>query len=180
MDALIGNNRSGPGSSPTFLGYTIIMSKDIVAVDYNTIQLMRSKPNANTASLSRGEQQLKAAESAGLGTATPANMEIIEIGPPWKTGIIKNSESLSQTEKVQVMNRGNRVVFHKPYSPSQTTEITVFDLMGKLIWHKKDTNNSTIVWNNTSLSGSLVPSGMYIYRIKTGTARENGIIMISN
>lgn len=179
MDSLIGNCKSGPGSRPNFEAHAIIISKDIVAVDHNTLRIMEKQSGASTSRISTGDRQLTAAKNAKLGTNVPADMEVINIAPPWTTGIELESEPLMKAMNAQVVAHHNRVEFIVPNASSLHAQIAIFDVKGKLVWYAKDIQTNSIWWNYKTSQGSLVPSGMYAYRINTNQALLKGVIMVS-
>jgi hypothetical protein len=178
LDALVGNQKSGPGSSATFEADTIIMSKDIIAVDYNALRLMEKQTSPNTAQIKTGDAQLKAAETAGLGTCTPANMEVISLTAPFSTGIIEEHNPLFKQLNIRVADKGAAYDFILPAGTAQYTEMNIFDIRGSLVWKSQALNVNTIVWNKQSTLGSPVPPGMYTYRIKQADRQVRGVLMV--
>jgi hypothetical protein len=49
-------------------------------------------------------------------------------------------------------------------------EVSVFDLRGRLIFRESQSGGAPIVWNCRDLAGRVVPSGVYIARIRTAEA----------
>jgi hypothetical protein len=181
MNAIVGNNSSGPGAAPNFEAHTVIMSKDIVAVDYCTLRLMEEQSNPNTRSISAGDGYLQAAEQAGLGTCTPSNMEIIEISPPWTTeifGKIQEYNPLIKTLDVTTINRGETIEFILPSGMSERMEMTILDMKGSLVWKGRQEGHA-VVWHKQSTNGTKVPRGMYTYQVTFHGSRSSGIVMIS-
>lgn len=175
MDAVVGSARNGPGTSPSFNAGTIIVGNDLVAVDYQTIQLMKKQSGAVLSHLTQGESDLKKAEAAGLGTCTEANMDVIAIGPPWTVGTINGSEKTMLAMNIRVLYRGNRVDFVIPgNSPKQ---VAVFDMTGTMIW-RRDVSGESVSWDNTARFGIRVPSAMYVFRIIRGTSVVRGTVMV--
>jgi hypothetical protein len=182
MDACVGNPKDGPVTSPTFAAGTLIVSNDLVAVDYNTIRLMEKQKNPNSSYLSMGDSQLKAAEAAGLGTCTPANMDIITIKPPWNStvGLMNGSETLMKSMNIRVVNNQNRVEFAVPGASERSMAVAIFDMMGNVIWQSGDQFCNAVFWNKTTMHGTRVPSAMYIFRIACNGSIIRGTVMVTH
>jgi len=178
MDALVGNQQSGPGTSPTFVAGSLIVSSDLVAVDYNALRIIEKQTNANKTYIATGDSHLKSAESAGLGTCTPGNMDIIAISPPWTTGVYGESESLMQSMNIQVHNASNNVDFIIPRAALEPVDVVVFDMAGNVVWKVRDVSAQVVSWNKTSLYGSPLPTGMYAYTIFCKSAKIRGVLMM--
>jgi hypothetical protein len=180
MDAMIGNNtqQGGAGSASSFIAGTLIVSKDLVAVDYNALRLMEKQPNPSASRIATGDNQLKAAQTAGLGTCTPANMEIINIAPPWTTGTINEPETNRPSLEIEVLRKGNGVEFLVPRASSQSVDVTIFDMMGNVVRNIPNNFDKRILWDNRTQNGSLAPSGMYAFLVRNGGARARGIVVV--
>jgi hypothetical protein len=176
MDAVVGSAKDGPGTSPSFAAGTIIVSKDLVAVDYNTIQLMRKQTGAKLANLTQGETDLKKAEQAGLGTCTPANMEVINIAPPWGTGTINGADTVMKNLGIQVNSPSGHVEFI--FAKGTSALVTVFDSMGRLVWRNTSSSGGIITWNHSTGPGSRVPPGLYLFTIACGKTTMRGTVLI--
>lgn len=157
MDAIVGNNSNGPGTQPNFAAHQIIIGSDLVAVDYVTLRMMAEQPGANSSKVATGDRQLKAAEAAGLGTCTPANIETINIQPPWDTTSVNNVVS-QQRVSISATKVRAGVEFHIPQY-RDVSHIAVFDMRGKEIWKSNRIQQQTL-WNSQSTS-----AGMYIYKV---------------
>lgn len=179
MNAIVGNNRSGPGGSPNIEPKTIIMSKDIVAVDYHALRVMEQNGNPDTGRIQTADGQLEAAEAAGLGTCTPANMEVIELAPPYTTGSIQEYNPNVGRLNVNVIARGGYFEFVLPSGITKTVTAGIYNMQGRLVWKTDSTNVSAIVWHRQTLSGSRVPNGMYTYKLQMGSRRASGVVMVS-
>ncbi len=179
MDAVVANNRSGPGGAPNIEPKTIIMSKDIVAVDYHALRVMENNGNPDTNRIRTADAQLKAAETAGLGTCTTANMEVIELAPPYTTGIIQEHNPLVERLQVAVHNRGQFFEFRLEAGVAQPVEIRILDMQGRLVWKNSNANVNAITWNRQTISGGRVPEGMYSFLIRQGNRRLSGVLMVS-
>lgn len=178
MDAIHGNHVSGPGSDPRFTAHTIIVSKDIVAVDYHSVEIM-DEQGMTSSRLSTARSQLSKAADSGLGTDDPNDMEVIEIGPPWNTGIIDNSKALMDKMNIQVINGGNRIDFILPESSVKSADVAIFDIRGRGIWVAREVGGNKLTWDCRDNSQNSVADGMYIFKIKIGKQIVKGTITIS-
>ena len=179
MDGIVGNNKSGPGGTPNIEPKTLILSKDIVAVDYHALRLMEKTGSPSTSRVSTGDKQLQDAEKGGLGTCTPSKMEVIEIAPPYTTGIIQEYNPLVERLQVRVKKTGAGFDFILPQGGAPGAEMSIFDMKGALVWKSSPASDNAIVWKMQSAYGTRVPRGMYTYRIVRNSRRTNGIVLIS-
>jgi hypothetical protein len=177
LDALVGNQKSGPGSSATFEADTIIMSKDIVAVDYQALRLLEKQSSPNTNQIKTGDAQLVKAQTAGLGTCTPANMEVITLTAPFTTGIIEEHASRQNRLDLDVVDRGGAFDFILP-GGTIPAEMAVFDMKGNLVWKSRPVTSATIVWDKRTAMGTALPAGMYTYRIKQNNRQVKGVVFL--
>jgi hypothetical protein len=53
---------------------------------------------------------------------------------------------------------------------SGAREVSIFDLRGRLVFHRSQEAGVPIVWNCRDRSGRIPPSGIYIARIRTAEA----------
>ena len=181
MDAMIGANRDSDreGGAASFIAGTLIVSKDIVAVDYNALRLMEKQPSPSASRIATGDSQLKAAETGGLGTCTPGNMQIINIAPPWNTGIISEPETNRPLLEIEVVHKGSSVEFLVPRASSQSVDLTIFDMMGNVVRNIPNNFDKGILWDNRTQNGSPAPSGMYAFLVRNGGARARGIVVVA-
>jgi hypothetical protein len=179
MDAIVGNAQSGPGGKPNFSTGTIIAGSDLVAVDYNTLRLMAKQSKVSTSGIAQGDAQLKEAEKQGVGTCTPANMEVITVTPPWGTvGTINGAEKIMQSLNFRVINQGNKVDFVLPGAFSK--HVAIFDMSGNAVWQSRNVQAGAISWDHRTLSGGPVPSGMYVFRIAGGNSIMRGTVTVTH
>ena len=78
-DALLGIRTGGPYGTPQFVANTILMSQDIVAVDYWGVQLLLDN---GWNELSEAGYIETAASTYELGTNDPTEMDVITITNP--------------------------------------------------------------------------------------------------
>ena len=179
MDAVVGNSQNGPETQPTFAAGTIIVSSDLVAVDYQTLRLLEKQANVKKDWIATGDKNLKSAETAGLGTCTPANMEIIEIKAPWPSvGVINGSDKIMESMKIRVLHQGNKVDFVIPGASSK--RVTIYDMMGNVLWQSQNFSGESVTWNMRTTHGARLPSGMYIFRIARNGSTIKGTVMVAH
>jgi hypothetical protein len=180
MDAIVGNNRSGPGGSVTFTAGTIILSKDIVAVDYNTLRLMEKQTSPNANQIKTGDTQLKSAATAGLGTNDPLKMEVINAVPPWGTGLINDAEAVMKDLDIQAHAKPEKLELVIPQASERDVAVVVTDARGRIIWATRRVYGNVVYWNHIDMTGARVADGMYIYSIHVGSKNMKGTVMVTN
>jgi hypothetical protein len=179
MDAVVGSAKDGPTTQPSFKAGTVIVGSDIVAVDYQTLRLLEKQTGALTNQIATGDKNLKSAETAGLGTCTPDNMEIIKVAAPWPAvGTINGSDAIMQSMNIRVLHEGNKVDFVIPGASSR--HVSVFDMMGNALWQSPNITGEAISWDFRTMHGARVPSGMYIYRIACNGSIIRGTVMVTH
>ncbi len=178
LDAVVGRAKGGPEGNPDFMAGTIIVGSDLVAVDYNALRVLE-KNGANKSAIELGDKNLKSAEEAGLGTCNPENMEVITIKAPWpNVGTINGADKIMEVMKIKVLHLGDRVDFFIP--GKIVKHISVFDMVGNVVWQNQNHSGKSVTWNFTTASGVPVPPGMYIYRIMCGNSVIKGTVMKMN
>jgi uncharacterized protein (DUF362 family) len=179
MDAIVGSAKDGPTTPASFKAGTIIVGSDIVAVDYQTLRLLEKQTGAITKQIATGDKNLKSAETAGLGTCTEANMEVIKISAPWPTvGTINDADKIMQTLNIRVLNQGNKIDFVIPNA--STKHVSIFDMTGNVVWQSPDVRGEWVSWDFRTSFGAKVPSGMYVYRIACSGSIMRGTIMAAH
>jgi uncharacterized protein (DUF362 family) len=178
MDAVVGNSQNGPGTQPTFSAGTIIVGSDLVAVDYQALRLLEKQSGVKKDWIATGDKNLKSAETAGLGTCTPANMEIMQIKAPWSVGVINGSDKIMESMNVRVLHQGNKVDFVIPGTSAK--QVTIYDLLGNALWQSQDFSGESVTWNFRTIHGARVPSGMYIFRIACNSSIIKGTVMLTH
>ncbi len=178
MDGVAGRSDGGPGGNPNFKAGTVIVSSDLVAVDYHALRLLE-KQGANKTDIATGDSQLKTAETNGAGTCTPANMEVITITAPWGTvGTINGAEKVMQSLNIRVVNQGNKVDFVIPGASSK--HVSLFDMSGNAIWQSRNIQAGSISWDHRTTCGDPVASGMYVFRIACGSSVMRGTVAVAH
>jgi hypothetical protein len=168
-----------PGGTATVPGYSIIASKDMVAVDYQGILMLKATnqfPAARETSALR-TCELAAAAPYNIGTNLPANMEVLRISPPYTTEIISSGSPLSSIPKVDVKTSGSKTIFNYNYGQRRNAACAVYDMGGRQVWAGKETGTS-IVWEHNDLNAQKVPSGAYVYMLKVDDVVARGTLMV--
>jgi uncharacterized protein (DUF362 family) len=168
-----------PGGTTTVPGYSIIASKDMVAVDYQGILMLKATnqfPAARETSALR-TCELAAAAPYNIGTNLPANMEVLRISPPYTTEIISSGSPLSSIPKVDVKTSGSKTIFYYNYGQRRNAACAVYDMGGRQVWAGKETGTS-IVWEHNDLNAQKVPSGAYVYMLKVDDVVARGTLMV--
>jgi Domain of unknown function (DUF362) len=174
MDAVI----ISPNGSATMAGYSIIASKDMVALDYQGIQLL--KANGLTSALETAGLSvcgLAAASPYSIGTNLPANMDVVRIGPPWATEVLSSGSALSSVPRVEAKTGAGRTVFSYEYGRRKDAVCTVYAMNGALVWSGKG-NDATVAWEHVDLAGRTVASGTYVYMLKIDDITARGIVLV--
>ena len=101
LDALYGAAEGGPYGGPTFIANKILMSQDIVAIDYLGREMLKEKGSSTVS----WATYIDSAANYGIGTNDPSQMEIINIANPSGTiKIVTTPASSGQTvSKVAVI-----------------------------------------------------------------------------
>jgi len=67
-------------------------------------------------------------------------------------------------------------------SRSDFVEVTVVDLLGRtvarLVNERKEPGEYSVIWNGTSESGREVSAGVYVYRLRAGSAQEGRVMVV--
>jgi len=179
-DALFGVIMFGPGGQPQIEPQTIIMSQDIVAVDYWGRDMLYEY---GCSTIGRAHHVDTAAQAPyNLGTNDPQQMEIISIIDP-TTGISGNEpvapgNFVLQQNYPNPFNNWTKIRFYLPQETSARLEI--FDTNGRLVttilkdnlragWH-------SYYWSGRNSSRTQAASGLYICRLTAGSFQKSIIL----
>ncbi len=174
MDAVI----ISTNGTATTAGYSIIASKDMVAVDYQGLQLLKAAGYTGT-DLTNALTVLGLAAVApySIGTNVEANMEVLNITPPYTSEIISSGSPLSSIPEIQAKTESGRTVFEYAYGQRRNAVLAIYDMKGRQVWSSKVIGTS-IVWKHNDLNGNNVTSGAYLYMLKIGDIIARGTIAI--
>jgi len=167
---------SPAGGTAVKLAHSIVATKDMVANDYQGIQILDAATGFVASNKTAAEKvvELAAKPDYGLGTNDPNNMDVVRISPPWNTEIITNGNTNVNPRDIQVMTQSAYTVFNYP---GTRASVEIFDIKGRKIWTYKSSEKS-IVWQNSDLSGGKVPSGIYLYQLKIENVVARGEIAV--
>ena len=182
MDAISARARGGPGGSADCTPLCIVASQDMVAADYQGIEILVDNGLSSTRESNARSKLACATESPyNLGTDNPDEMEVIEIEPPWDPVPIEpeqNNTKLSSQVKVIKNSANSQVTFKFPLSGKSKAKLSVFDVQGRNVWSYEVTGKGNIVWQVKDFNGKYVPNGMYIYNLKIGARTASGKVEI--
>ncbi|MBN1348428.1 DUF362 domain-containing protein [candidate division KSB1 bacterium] len=180
-DALLGIKSGGPGGQPQIAVNKLIFSQDIVAVDCVGRKILKDNQCFTT---SKAHHIDTAAQTYGLGTNDPNQMDIIEVLNP-TAGVKPKPGESNYPDDFQIeqnfpnpFNSSTRIRFNlaKPAYVS----LTVIDSSGRLVrtlissrlgmgWH-------SIAWNGMDDRRHQVASGIYLCCLQM-EARRKSILM---
>jgi len=177
-DALFGIYSGGPGGNPQFVANTILLSRDIVALDYCGREILADHGCGTIAAAHHIDTAAGAPYS--LGTNDPGQMDVItltnpswvEPGPPPDPGAV-----LKQNHPNPFAASTDIDFYLERESPAR---IEVFDASGRSVrslaeasfgpgWHRT-------TWDGRTSTGENAASGVYFCRLRAGQA-ERAIAM---
>jgi uncharacterized protein (DUF362 family) len=176
-DGLFGIATGGPLGSPQFAANTLIMSRDIVAVDYLGREILADN-GCDTIGIS-GHVDTAAGSPYYLGTNDPAQMDVVTISDPAGAG-----NGFGFTSVILQQNRPNpfksetRIRFFMP-RPGPVT-LSVYDSLGRRVRRLVDNAVGTgwhdVAWDGRTDKGSLASGGVYFCRLEADSYKK-AIIM---
>lgn len=178
-DAIFGVYSGGPGGSPQFAPETLILSRDIVAVDYWGREILE---DAGCTTIWKAHHVDTAAGSPyNLGTNDPGQMDVINIGNPSGVGdpapAAPAGFTLEQNQPNPFGGR-TRISFYAPRSDE--IDLGIFDPTGRRVRHLLDGPAAAgwhrVPWDGTNDVGSQVAAGVYYCRLRSGDF-DKAIIM---
>lgn len=184
-DALLGVRSGGPGGRPQFAANKLVVSQDIVAVDFWGRKILEENDCTTLAAASHIDT---AAAKYELGTNDPLQMEVVKVENPTvnpPTAVESSAVNSGRPEFFQLMqnypnpfNGQTQVRFHVPEAVD--TRMTVYNSGGQrvrnLVRGKLGSGWHQVAWDGTDDGGRKVASGIYICQLEGGRFRE-GIVM---
>jgi uncharacterized protein (DUF362 family) len=168
---------SGPAGMANAYAYSIIASKDMVAADYQGLQILKAKGLSSDRQAVANTILVNAAKPAyGLGTNDPNSMDIVNIGPPWTTQVVvsgEKSEHLGLQVQIDQRPGGQKIVFTLKNKPASDAQLSVYNASGEQIW-----SHNSLTWNCETLSGAKASPGTYFYSIRAGRETLKGKVMV--
>ncbi len=168
-----------PTGTATAAGYSVIASKDMVAVDYQGIQMLIAGTGFTAAYQTAALTvcQLAAAAPYSLGTNLPDDMEVLHISPPYTTQVISTGSPLASTPELHTRTEGGRTVFDFKYGQSKTAILVIHDMLGRRVYSGQG-NAARIVWEHVGTNGGRVPAGTYVYSLRIGEVVCRGMVEV--
>jgi uncharacterized protein (DUF362 family) len=178
-DALLGIYSGGPGGSPQFAANTLVMSQDIVAADYQAREILAD--NGCTTLGDSHHIETAAGAPYSLGTADPAEMEIVSVSQPAGANDGPGlTNVMLQQNHPNPFNSDTRIRFYMP-GPGPVS-LSVYDAGGRRVrgllhnavaagWHE-------VPWAGETDSGGRAASGVYFCRLETAGYRKAVIMQL--
>jgi hypothetical protein len=168
---------SGPAGMANAFGYSVIASKDMVAADYQGLQILKAQGLSADRQAVANTILVNAAKPVyGLGTNDPNSMDIVNIGPPWTTNVVvsgEKSERLGLQVHIDEHSGGRRIVFTLKNTPAGDVNLSLFTANGMQIW-----SHNSLSWNGETFAGKKAGPGTYFYSIKAGPESLTGKIIL--
>lgn len=176
-DGLFGIATGGPLGGPQFTANTLIMSRDIVAVDYLGREILADS-GCDTIGIS-GHVDTAAGSPYYLGTNDPAQMDIVTISNP--AGVDSGfglTSAMLQQNRPNPFTSDTRLRFFMP-RPGPVT-LNVYDSSGRRVRGLVDNTVATgwhdVSWDGRADSGNHAAAGVYFCQLKAGSYKK-AIIM---
>ena len=178
-DALFGIYAGGPSGSPQFTADTLIMSKDIVAVDYQATVILEDNgcstiPTAHHIATAAGLPY-------NLGTNNPADMDIVNISNP--AGVPQHSgvtSAMLQQNSPNPFKANTNIRFFLP-KPGGVS-LTVYDASGRRVRGLVDSNLRSgwydVPWTGLTDNGRRAAAGVYFCQLDTGNYSKSVIMQL--
>ena len=167
-DALLGIYSGGPGGSPQFAANALIMSQDIVAVDYQGREILA----ANGCTTLGDSHHIETAAGApyNLGTNDPDQMDVVTITEPAGAGDGAGLSSIMlQQNHPNPFSADTRIRFYLP--GPEPVSMTVYDVSGRrvrrLIDNTVDAGWHEVPWAGDTDGGRMAASGVYFCQLET-------------
>ena len=176
-DGLFGIATGGPLGSPQFTANSLLMSEDIVAVDYQAREILADN-GCDTIGIS-GHVDTAAGTPYSLGTNDPAQMDVVNVSNP--AGVDDGPGRMGtmlRQNRPNPFSADTRIRFFMPRS--ETVSLTVYDSAGRRVRRLVDRTAGAgwhdVVWNGRSDSGSRAAAGVYFCQLKAN-GYEKAVIM---
>ncbi|MBN1130045.1 MAG: DUF362 domain-containing protein [Chitinispirillaceae bacterium] len=175
IDGIAIRTDSGPGQNPNKTAFSIIASKDMVAADYQGLLILKANGlSSDRETMARNVFNLSAGAPYNLGNADPANVDVVNIAPPWNTPVVwsgRAPEQLGLQVRTERLSGGTRVRFILNGKVPGTPELAVFSLHGERIW-----SSPGLEWNGETSGGRRAGSGPYLFSLRAGNRTVRGRI----
>jgi uncharacterized protein (DUF362 family) len=176
-DALFGIYSGGPSGSPQFTADMLIMSKDIVAVDYQATIILED--NGCTTIPTAHHITTAAGPPYNLGTNNPARMDIVAISDPASVdGSSGLTNVMLQQNHPNPFKATTNIRFFLP-KPKEVS-LTVYDASGRrvrgLVDNKLSNGWYDVPWTGLTDNGKRAAAGVYFCQLET-TGYKKAMIM---
>jgi uncharacterized protein (DUF362 family) len=176
-DAIFGIATGGPLGSPQFAVNTLIMSQDIVALDYQGREILAAN-GCNTIGIS-DHVDTAAGDPYNLGTNDPAQMDVVNVSNP---AGVDDSQGMSgimlEQNHPNPFASDTRIRFYLP--EPQPVSLSVYDATGRrvrgLVSNEIGSGWHDIAWDGMNDSGSRAAGGVYFCQLKANGYKK-AIIM---
>ena len=183
IDAISARAKGGPGGSADCTPLCVLAGKDMVAMDYQGIQILKANGLSSTRESNALTKLACATQSPyNLGTDNPNEMEVIEIEPPWVDPVainpVKSDAGLSSQVKIINNAANSMVTFQFPMYTGESAKLSIFNMQGKIVWSSQLTGKNSIMWNAKNSDGKSVQQGMFVYNLQIGVRTASGKVEI--
>jgi uncharacterized protein (DUF362 family) len=178
-DALLGIYSGGPSGSPQFTANTLIMSRDIVTVDYQGREILEA--NGCTTIGRSHHVETAAGAPYNLGTNDPAQMDVVTVTEPAGAGDTTGLSSVMlQQNHPNPFSAATSIRFYLP--DAETVSMTVYDASGRrvrrLIESNIDAGWHDVPWAGETDGGRRAASGVYFCRLETDGYKKSVIMQL--
>jgi uncharacterized protein (DUF362 family) len=176
LDGIAIRTDGGPGSSPNKVANVIIASRDMVAADYQGIQVLKANGlDADREALALKICEYSAKAPYNIGTNNPDNMDISTITAPYTVGMEwsgKVSENFGLTVTMGRVGGRPHIVF-RTEKKAAMPELAVYTMDGAKIW-----SCPGYEWRGETFGGQVVKRGTYLFSLKISGKYVQGKISV--
>ena len=167
IDALFGIYTGGPTGSPQFAANSLIIGRDIVAVDYMGRQMLAD--NGCTTTGTAHHIDTAAQSPYDLGTYDPGQMDVVNISNAAGTDRAEPAATMLVQNSPNPFSSATEVRFYLPQSAQ--AELAVYDSSGrrvrKLLDRGLDAGWHGVRWDGLNGSGRRAAPGVYFCQLRT-------------
>ncbi|MGD9402792.1 MAG: DUF362 domain-containing protein [bacterium] len=176
-DAMFGIATGGPLGSPQFAPNSLLMSKDIVALDFQGREMLAAY-GCNTISIS-GHVDTAAGDPYNLGTNDPEQMDVVTLSEPAGVDDAYGASGIMlQQNHPNPFTSDTRIRFYLP--ESQPVSLSVYDANGRrvrgLVENEVGSGWHDIAWDGMNDRGARAAGGVYFCQLRAN-GYEKAVIM---
>jgi hypothetical protein len=176
-DAMFGIATGGPLGSPQFAANSLLMSKDIVALDYQGREMLAAN-GCNTIGIAH-HIDTAAGDPYNLGTNDPAQMDVVTISEPAGVDDAYGvSGIMLQQNHPNPFTSDTRIRFYLP--EPRPVSLSVYDATGRrvrgLVDNEVGSGWHDIAWDGMNDRGARAAGGVYFCRLRANGYKK-AIIM---